>query len=65
MLNPRFFSGRSKRPRCKAAGRRPSEAYWRYAAESAEAGGVPVRRMGHRRWAFFSSLLMLAPSAGF
>ena len=64
MLNPRFFPGCSKRPRCKAAGRRPGypvrwvQAYWRYAAASAEAGQ-------RRRWAFLSSLLTLAPSAGF
>jgi hypothetical protein len=34
----------------------PSEAYSWYAATSARAGGVPIRRMGLRRWAFFSSL---------
>jgi len=35
----------------------PSEACFRYAAMSARAGGVPVRRMGPRKWAVFSSLL--------
>ena len=33
------------------------QAYWRYAAASAEVGGVPVRRMGLGRWVFFSSLV--------
>ena len=37
--------------------RRWVKAYFRYAAASARAGGVPVRRMGPRRWAFFNSLL--------
>ena len=33
------------------------QAYWRYVAASAEAGGAPSRRLGHRRWVFFSGLL--------
>jgi len=33
------------------------KAYAGYAAASARARGVPVRRMGPRRWAFFSGLL--------
>jgi hypothetical protein len=36
--------------------RRWVQAYFRYAATSAQALGAPSRRLGHRRWAFFSSL---------
>jgi hypothetical protein len=39
-----------KEARCKAEGRSPSEAYWRYAAASGEA-------LQRRRWPFFSNLI--------
>jgi hypothetical protein len=34
-----------------------SEAYAGYAAAKARTSGVPIQKMGHRRWAVFSSLL--------
>jgi hypothetical protein len=40
-----------------------SEAYTGYAAASARACGVPVRRMGPRRWAFLSNLLEMGWSS--
>ena len=51
LKNP-LHPGCQKKVQCQAASVRPSEAYSRYAATSARAGGVPVRRMGPRRWAF-------------
>ena len=38
-----------------------SEAYLHVRRSAARARGVPVRRMGLGRWAFFSSLLRIPP----
>ena len=54
MLKARFCPGCSNGPRCKAARKGPSEAYFRYAAASARASQ-------RRRWAFFSSLPGILP----
>src|SRR5512147_1888050 len=55
LKDPLPVPGCSKRSRCKAARRSPSEAYWRYAAASGKA-------RQRSRWAFFSSPLITVPA---